>query len=107
MLESKLPRHFWPRLGICGSEYGLGNRWYLCIKKENQEEPGLMAMSPQNCISQEAQNIRKNSTASANKDNKENGNTAAKERSIQGWKILRRATIDQLLGNADQEVYFI
>ncbi|XP_075698443.1 transient receptor potential cation channel subfamily V member 6-like [Rhinoderma darwinii] len=107
MLESKLPRRFWPRLGICGSEYGLGNQWYLCVKKENQEDQGVMAVSPQKCISHNPQNMRKNSTASNNEVNRENGNTAAKRRSNQGWQILRKATIDQVQGNADQEVYYI
>ncbi|XP_073537392.1 transient receptor potential cation channel subfamily V member 6-like [Phyllobates terribilis] len=107
MLESKIPRRFWPRLGVCGSEYGLGNQWYLCIKKENQEESSLLSMSPQSCIPQDLQNITKNSTSSSNRDNIENGNNVAKRKSSQGWEIVRRATIDQLQGNAHQKVYLI
>ncbi|XP_073409108.1 transient receptor potential cation channel subfamily V member 6-like [Dendrobates tinctorius] len=99
-LESKIPRRFWPRLGICGSQYGLGNQWYLCIKKENQEESDVMSMSPPNVR-------KKNSTSSSNRNNTENGNNVAKRKFSPGWQIIRRATIEELKGNAYRKDYLI
>eukprot|EP00062_Callorhinchus_milii_P004802 gi/632943532/ref/XP_007886999.1/ PREDICTED: transient receptor potential cation channel subfamily V member 6-like isoform X1 [Callorhinchus milii] len=31
LLERRLPRCLWPRLGICGTPYGLGDSWFLRV----------------------------------------------------------------------------
>ncbi|XP_028665300.1 transient receptor potential cation channel subfamily V member 6-like [Erpetoichthys calabaricus] len=36
MLERRLPRCMWPRLGIWGQDYGLGNKWFLRIEEKQE-----------------------------------------------------------------------
>ncbi|XP_041845142.1 transient receptor potential cation channel subfamily V member 6 [Melanotaenia boesemani] len=35
MLERRIPRCLWPRLGECGLSYGLKERWYLRVESRN------------------------------------------------------------------------
>ncbi|KAM8870787.1 transient receptor potential cation channel subfamily V member 6 [Spinachia spinachia] len=42
MLERRLPRCLWPRLGVCGLSYGLMERWYLRV--EDRNDPMLQKM---------------------------------------------------------------
>nr|XP_020746711.1 transient receptor potential cation channel subfamily V member 5-like isoform X1 [Odocoileus virginianus texanus]XP_020746712.1 transient receptor potential cation channel subfamily V member 5-like isoform X1 [Odocoileus virginianus texanus]XP_020746714.1 transient receptor potential cation channel subfamily V member 5-like isoform X1 [Odocoileus virginianus texanus]XP_020746715.1 transient receptor potential cation channel subfamily V member 5-like isoform X1 [Odocoileus virginianus texanus] len=42
MLERKMPRTLWPRSGICGYKYGLGDRWFLRVET-NQDQNTLRA----------------------------------------------------------------
>ncbi|CAL8360271.1 unnamed protein product [Arctogadus glacialis] len=35
MLERRLPRCLWPRLGVCGLNYGLKQLWYLRVEDRN------------------------------------------------------------------------
>ncbi|XP_008065942.1 transient receptor potential cation channel subfamily V member 5 [Carlito syrichta] len=39
MLERKMPRCLWPRSGICGREYGLGDRWFLRVENHRDQNP--------------------------------------------------------------------
>ncbi|KAM5302784.1 transient receptor potential cation channel subfamily V member 5 [Glossophaga mutica] len=39
MLERKMPRFLWPRSGICGYQYGLGDRWFLRIESLHDQNP--------------------------------------------------------------------
>ncbi|XP_025710755.1 transient receptor potential cation channel subfamily V member 5 isoform X1 [Callorhinus ursinus] len=39
MLERKLPRFLWPRSGICGYQYGLGDRWFLRVENHHDQNP--------------------------------------------------------------------
>ncbi|XP_006185432.1 transient receptor potential cation channel subfamily V member 6 [Camelus ferus] len=36
MLERKLPRCLWPRSGICGCKFGLGDRWFLRVEDRQE-----------------------------------------------------------------------
>ncbi|XP_042278855.1 transient receptor potential cation channel subfamily V member 6 [Thunnus albacares] len=42
MLERRLPRCLWPRLGVCGINYGLRERWYLRV--EDRNDPMMQKM---------------------------------------------------------------
>ncbi|XP_072317615.1 transient receptor potential cation channel subfamily V member 6 [Eucyclogobius newberryi] len=35
MLERRLPRCLWPRIGVCGQSYGLREHWYLRVEDRN------------------------------------------------------------------------
>ncbi|MBN3308495.1 TRPV6 protein, partial [Amia calva] len=38
MLERRLPRWLWPRMGINGRVYGLGDNWYLRVDERNDQD---------------------------------------------------------------------
>ncbi|XP_028452556.1 transient receptor potential cation channel subfamily V member 5 [Perca flavescens] len=38
MLERRLPRRLWPRLGMCGLDYGLSDSWYLRVQTDQNQD---------------------------------------------------------------------
>ncbi|KAL6109336.1 trpv6 [Pungitius sinensis] len=93
MLERRLPRCLWPRLGVCGLSYGLMERWYLRVEDRNdqmlqkmrryvmafskeEEKEGLEKDTAKGSISGSPKLRRKNST-----------------RSNAGWQIIRESAM--------------
>ncbi|XP_032363832.1 transient receptor potential cation channel subfamily V member 5 [Etheostoma spectabile] len=42
MLERRLPRRLWPRLGMCGLSYGLRDCWYLRVQTDQNQNQNQM-----------------------------------------------------------------
>ncbi|NXA82664.1 TRPV5 protein, partial [Thryothorus ludovicianus] len=103
MLERKLPRCLWPRSGICGREFGLGDRWYLRIEDRVDPNKHKMMRYTDAFKAQDRDNYDKGSEKLET-----NGDTLCKKElsalsvslsrstsrtsSHRGWEILRRNT---------------
>uniref|UniRef100_A0A8C5Z6G9 Transient receptor potential cation channel subfamily V member 5 n=1 Tax=Marmota marmota marmota TaxID=9994 RepID=A0A8C5Z6G9_MARMA len=126
MLERKMPRFLWPRSGICGCEYGLGDRWFLRVQNHHDQNPlrvlryveafkcsdkedGQEQLSEKQPSVTEVGTLARASlvlqTPSLSRTTSQSSN------SHRGWEILRRNTLAHLnlgldLGEGDgEEVY--
>ncbi|XP_010123622.1 PREDICTED: transient receptor potential cation channel subfamily V member 6-like [Chlamydotis macqueenii] len=118
MLERKLPRCLWPRSGICGREYGLGDRWYLRV--EDRVDPNkhkmmryteaFKAQDRDSCDkSMEKVEINRNILYKNELSALSLSRSTSRTSSHRGWEILRRNTFHQLRGEVshamEEEVY--
>ncbi|KAM6200890.1 transient receptor potential cation channel subfamily V member 5 [Rhynchocyon petersi] len=128
MLERKLPRCLWPHSGICGREYGLGDRWYLRVETHHDQNPlrVLRYVEAFKCpdkedgqepLSEEPPSGTESGTltrASLALPTPSLSRTTSRSSSHRGWEILRRNTLGQLnLGldlderDGEEKVYHI
>ncbi|KAM4874518.1 transient receptor potential cation channel subfamily V member 5 [Thomomys bottae] len=126
MLERKMPRFLWPRSGICGCDYGLGDRWFLRVENHQDQNPfrvlryveafkcsdkedGQERMSEKRPSIAESETLARSSlvfqTPSLSRT------TSQSSSSHRGWAILRRNTLGHLnigldIGEGDgEEIY--
>ncbi|XP_063819859.1 transient receptor potential cation channel subfamily V member 6-like [Pseudophryne corroboree] len=128
MLERKMPKALWPRLGICGKDYDLGDVWYLRVeerkdldKKKVKDYVDAFLSSDENDDHHEKLSLKSDCHCHEDKPiakkvsivetpNLLRRLSQRKTRS-RGWNILRKATLAQLQGKVnyaldiDEEVY--
>ncbi|XP_039973448.1 transient receptor potential cation channel subfamily V member 6 [Xiphias gladius] len=100
MLERRLPRWLWPRLGVCGLNYGLKECWYLRVEDRNDSMLQKMrryikAFSKEDEKETEGfektDTIKGSSSGSPNLRPKNKG--GFNRRTLTGWQMIRHSAL--------------
>uniref|UniRef100_UPI00398F7B06 transient receptor potential cation channel subfamily V member 6 n=1 Tax=Pristiophorus japonicus TaxID=55135 RepID=UPI00398F7B06 len=87
LLERRLPRCLFPRLGICGKKYGLGDNWY--IRVDNRNDNAVLKML----------SLDKTMETKGHEERREKGEASVKNESqqkpCQGWQMVRQRRTGQ------------
>ncbi|XP_071985385.1 transient receptor potential cation channel subfamily V member 6-like isoform X2 [Engystomops pustulosus] len=125
MLERKMPKALWPRLGISGKEFGLGDSWYLRVeeRKDLDKRKIKRLLDAFQKTEDDNESIEKESLVmDFHEDELITKRVSICEtpavlrklstrRTSSGWNILKRVSIDHLQGKVnyaldiDEEVY--
>ncbi|XP_078426914.1 transient receptor potential cation channel subfamily V member 6-like isoform X1 [Cetorhinus maximus] len=87
LLERRLPRCLFPRLGICGRKYGLGDNWYLRVDNRN-DNAVLKIRSYGKMVETKGheESMEKDETSDKNE---------RQQRPCQGWQMVRQRRMGQ------------
>uniref|UniRef100_A0A8C7GKM5 Transient receptor potential cation channel, subfamily V, member 6 n=1 Tax=Oncorhynchus kisutch TaxID=8019 RepID=A0A8C7GKM5_ONCKI len=120
MLERRLPRCLWPRLGVCGLLYGLGERWYLRVEDRNDPLVQKMrryvqAFSNDEDQSKEREEMENTDTSKGPGSPlirpKHRGGIDGNRKSLACWQMIRHSAlgldVEQEEPEDDQEVRYV
>ncbi|ERE88555.1 transient receptor potential cation channel subfamily V member 5 [Cricetulus griseus] len=128
MLERKMPRFLWPRSGICGCEYGLGDHWFLRVEHHHEQNPYRVLRYVEAFKSSDKEEAQEQLSEKQPSETETrtlargsvvlqtpplSRTTSLSSSSHRGWEILRRNTLGHLnlgldLGEGDgEEIYHL
>ncbi|XP_072882689.1 transient receptor potential cation channel subfamily V member 5-like [Hemitrygon akajei] len=97
LLERRLPTWLFPRQGICGTQYGLGDSWYMRVDSRNDN---AVLEIPSN--SKAAETKRQDERTEKEEALVKNKN---KQKTRQGWHMVRQRRMGQNTSDLYNESY--
>ncbi|KAM4601327.1 transient receptor potential cation channel subfamily V member 6 [Polymixia lowei] len=122
MLERRLPRCLWTRLGVCGLNYGLRERWYLRVEDRNDPMVQKMrryiqAFSRDDDNGGQKEELEKTDTSKGTVPGspklrpKHRGGFNFNRKSLTGWQMIRHSAlgldIEQEEPEGDQDIRYV
>ncbi|CAG6015164.1 unnamed protein product [Menidia menidia] len=112
MLERRLPRCLWPRLGVCGLSYGLKERWYLRV--EDRNDPMMQKMRRYVKVfskEDEKEGLEKSDTMKEDTVLRRETRGGKKRRALAGWEVIRHSALglemEQEEPEEDQDIRYV
>ncbi|XP_073341916.1 transient receptor potential cation channel subfamily V member 6 [Pagrus major] len=107
MLERRLPRCLWPRIGVCGLNYGLREHWYLRVEDRNdpmfQKMRRYIKAFSKDDEKEEKTDTLKGSMAGTPKLRPKNRGGFNNRRSLTGWQMIRNSALGLEFGQEEPE----
>ncbi|XP_067860628.1 transient receptor potential cation channel subfamily V member 6-like [Heptranchias perlo] len=89
LLERRLPRCLFPRLGICGKKYGLGDNWY--IRVDDRNDNAVFKIPSYNKTMESKGHEERMEKEEASVRNK----SRMQQKSCPGWQMVRQRKMGQ------------
>ncbi|XP_044064857.1 transient receptor potential cation channel subfamily V member 6 [Siniperca chuatsi] len=107
MLERRLPRCLWPRLGVCGLSYGLRERWYLRVEDRNDPmlqkmQRYIKAFSKDDENEENTDTIKESISGTPMRRPKHTGKLNTRS-SLTGWQLIRHSALGLEMGQEEPE----
>ncbi|KAM8847137.1 transient receptor potential cation channel subfamily V member 6 [Synchiropus picturatus] len=93
MLERRLPRCLWPRLGVCGLSYGLRERWYLRVEDRNDPMMQKMRRYIKAFSKEDEKEEEKNDPTAREADAVGFSKLRPRRRPMSGWQVIRHSAL--------------
>ncbi|XP_069038927.1 transient receptor potential cation channel subfamily V member 6 [Lepisosteus oculatus] len=100
MLERRLPRCMWPQMGICGQEYGLGDRQYLRVE-DHRSQAMKKIWHYANAFLEKGEGLGEKEQGRENDlsagrvvfRSRQKGRTMLNRKSLGAWEMIRRSAL--------------